>query len=159
MRVKTGIVRRKRHKKILAQTKGFRLSRGKIVKKAKEALLHAGQHAYNDRKIKKRVFRSLWIERLSGALSSLGINYSKFIAGLKKERSYPKLLFLILEPLPKLWNSQDPPHEALAKWERQRPKNESFRTSSLGFCAFTAFIWLFGIPHWAWYFIHYPQAF
>lgn len=84
MRVKTGIVRRKRHKKILAQTKGFRLSRGKIVKKAKEALLHAGQHAYNDRKIKKRVFRSLWIERLNGALSSMDINYSKFIAGLKK---------------------------------------------------------------------------
>lgn len=84
MRVKTGIVRRKRHKKILAQAKGFRLSRRSVVKKAKEALLHAGQHAYNDRKIKKRVFRSLWIERLNGALSSMNINYSKFIAGLKK---------------------------------------------------------------------------
>lgn len=84
MRVKTGFVRRKKHKKILAQTKGFRLSRRSIVKKAKEAILHAGQHAYVDRRKKKRVFRSLWIERLNGALSSLGLNYSKFMADLKK---------------------------------------------------------------------------
>lgn len=54
------------------------------VKKAKEAVIKAGQNAYRDRKLKKRVFRSLWTVRLSGALRVMGLNYSRFIAALAK---------------------------------------------------------------------------
>lgn len=86
MRIKTGYTRHKRHKALLKRAKGFRLSRGKLVSKAKEGLLHAGRNAYRDRRKKKRVVRSLWIERLNGALSSQGINYSRFIALMKTKK-------------------------------------------------------------------------
>lgn len=83
MRVKRGTTVKKRHKKILDQAKGYRSVRGSNIKAAKEALLHAGQHAYNDRRRKKRVIRALWITRLSAAVRQEGLAYSRFIAGLK----------------------------------------------------------------------------
>lgn len=82
MRVKSP--RRQRHKKILEAAKGFRDSRRKRYKVAKEAVLHAGQYAYAGRKLRKRDLRSLWITRLNAAAREHGLGYSRFIAGLKK---------------------------------------------------------------------------
>ncbi len=83
-RVKGGITTRRRHKKVLEQAKGFRMSRSSQIKKAKEALLHAGEYAYHGRKLKKREFRSLWITNLNAAVREHGLKYSLFISGLKK---------------------------------------------------------------------------
>ncbi|MBU1322484.1 50S ribosomal protein L20 [Patescibacteria group bacterium] len=83
MRVKTGIVRHRRHQKILASTKGYRMSKNRLIKVAKEAALHAGQYAYHGRRLRKRNFRTLWIQRINAALTDTGISYSKFIKNLK----------------------------------------------------------------------------
>jgi len=84
VRVKTGHTRRKRHKKILKMAKGYRMTRHKLIKRAKEAVLRAGQHAYIGRKLRKREMRKLWIQRINAALSSYDISYSEFINRLKK---------------------------------------------------------------------------
>lgn len=83
-RVKTGIVRKAAHKKILSANKGYRMAKRKLYKTAKEAYLHAGQYAFAGRRLKKRDFRSLWIKRINGALKSQvdSISYSKFIKQL-----------------------------------------------------------------------------
>ena len=83
-RVKTGIVRRKRHKKVLSLTKGFRGTNNRLYKRASEALLHAGQYAYIGRKLRKRDMRKLWITRISAAVKQADekLNYSRFIKGL-----------------------------------------------------------------------------
>jgi large subunit ribosomal protein L20 len=85
MRVKTGNVTRKRHKKILATTKGMRDMRSKSIKRAKEASLKAGANAYKDRRRKKRDFRGLWNIRIGAAAKLNGTSYSKLIGDLKKE--------------------------------------------------------------------------
>ncbi|MBT6143029.1 50S ribosomal protein L20 [bacterium] len=86
-RVKTGVVRRRRHKKRIAQTKGFRGLRSKIFKQANQAWMKAGLHAYVGRKRKKRDFRALWITRISAALKSISgeFKYSRFINALSKK--------------------------------------------------------------------------
>lgn len=84
MRVKRGIVSHRKHRKLLAATSGYRMTRRRLVKVAKEAYLHAGQYAYAGRKQRKSNFRRLWITRISGALKPAGLNYSLFIARLKK---------------------------------------------------------------------------
>lgn len=86
MRVKTGFVRRQGHKKTLALTKGFRMTKNRLIQVANEALLHAGQYAYDGRKNKKRDFRRLWITRINGALSESELSYSQFINKLKKAK-------------------------------------------------------------------------
>ena len=83
-RVKRGVTARARHKKVLALAKGFRGRRKNVFRIAKEAVMRAGQYAYRDRRNKKRVFRQLWIARINAATRSLGVTYSKFMAGLKK---------------------------------------------------------------------------
>ena len=75
-----------RHRKILKRAKGYRQARSSRIQVAKEAVLHAGAYAYAGRKLKKRDLRALWITRISAAVKSLGVSYSKFIAGLKKEK-------------------------------------------------------------------------
>ncbi len=84
MRVKS--VSARRHRKMLARAKGFRQARSSRIQTAKEALVHAGAYAYHGRKLKKRDLRSLWITRISAGVKALGISYSKFVAGLKKEK-------------------------------------------------------------------------
>ncbi|WP_281951788.1 50S ribosomal protein L20 [Nitrosophilus kaiyonis] len=84
MRVKTGIVRRRRHKKILKLAKGFYSGRRKHFRKAKEQLERSLVYAYRDRKQKKRDFRKLWITRINAACRLNDISYSRFIHGLKK---------------------------------------------------------------------------
>lgn len=83
---RTKSIAARKHRKILKAAKGFKHTRRKRVKTAKEALLHAGQYAYHGRKRKKRDLRRLWIVRLNAAVREEGISYNKFIAGLKKNR-------------------------------------------------------------------------
>ena len=83
-RVKRGVTARARHKKILAEAKGFRSRRSSVFRVAKEAVMKAGQYAYRDRRNKKRVFRALWITRINAATRELGMSYSVFMNGLKK---------------------------------------------------------------------------
>ena len=83
-RVKRGVQAKARHKKVLKQAKGFRAARSRTYKVAKQAVMRAGQYAYRDRRVKKRVFRSLWIVRINAAARENGLTYSKLIAGLKK---------------------------------------------------------------------------
>lgn len=82
-RVKRGLTSHKKHKKVLSLTKGHRLGRSKLIKQAKESLLHAGAYAYAGRKQRKRDMRRLWIVQLGNAVRAEGISYSKFIAQLK----------------------------------------------------------------------------
>ena len=84
MRVKTGIVRRRRHKKILKMAKGFYSGRRKHFRKAKEQIERSLVYAFRDRKQKKRDFRRLFIIRINAGCRLNGINYSRFINGLKK---------------------------------------------------------------------------
>ena len=74
---------RSRRKKILDQAKGYRGSRHRLIKTAKQAIDHAGVYAYRDRKVRKREFRRLWIARINAAARANGITYSKLMAGLK----------------------------------------------------------------------------
>jgi len=84
MRVKTGVVRRRRHKKLLKQARGFFSGRRKHYRKAKEQLERSLVYAYRDRKNKKRDFRRLWITRINAACRLNDISYSRFINGLTK---------------------------------------------------------------------------
>ena len=85
-RVKRGVQAKARHKKVLKQAKGFRGARSRTYKVAKQAVMRAGQYAYRDRRVKKRVFRSLWIIRINAAARENGLTYSKLITGLKKAK-------------------------------------------------------------------------
>lgn len=83
-RVKTGVVRRQRHKKILKLARGFYSGRRKHFRKAKEQLERSLVYAYRDRRQKKRDFRRLWIVRINAACRLNDISYSRFINGLSK---------------------------------------------------------------------------
>jgi len=85
-RVKTGVVRRRSHKKILKENSGFRGTNSRLYKRAKEANLHAGQYAYVGRRLRKRDMRRLWILRITAGLRKFEsvLNYSRFLNGLKK---------------------------------------------------------------------------
>ena len=83
-RVKTGVVRRRRHKKVLKLARGFFSARHKHFRKAKEQLERSLVYAYRDRRRKKRDFRRLWIVRINAACRLNDISYSRFIAELKK---------------------------------------------------------------------------
>jgi large subunit ribosomal protein L20 len=83
MRVKTGVVRRRRHKKLLKQARGFYSGRRKHFRKAKEQLERSLVYAYRDRRQKKRDFRKLWIIRINAAARLNDMNYSTFMHGLK----------------------------------------------------------------------------
>jgi large subunit ribosomal protein L20 len=82
-RVKTGVVRRRKHKKILKQAKGFYSGRRKHFRKAKEQVEHSLVYAYRDRRQKKREFRKLWIIRINAACRLQDISYSVFMHGMK----------------------------------------------------------------------------
>src|SRR3989338_6939955 len=82
-RVKRGVTSHRRHKKLHELTKGDRGGRGKLVREAKSALLHAGEYAFAGRKNRKRDFRRLWITQLGIAVRQEGLSYSKFISQLK----------------------------------------------------------------------------
>ena len=82
-RVKRGVAAHRRHKRLLAQAKGRRGTRSRLVRPAREALFHALVYAYRDRRDRKRNMRRLWIERINAASRQHGLPYGRFIAGLK----------------------------------------------------------------------------
>lgn len=83
MRVKGGTTRRKRHKKVLKSTKGYRLTKSKLYKVAHEAHLHAGQYAYNHRQRRPSEMRKVWITKINAACKQNGIQYKDLIAKMK----------------------------------------------------------------------------
>jgi large subunit ribosomal protein L20 len=83
-RVKRGVTARAKHKKVLKAAKGFREARSRVYRVAKQAVTKAGQYAYRDRRVKKRVFRALWIVRINAAARDCGLSYSRLVNGLEK---------------------------------------------------------------------------
>lgn len=83
MRVKRGTVSHRKHKKLLRSTKGYRMTKHKLVKVAHEAAFHAGQYAYAGRHKKKSDMRKIWNIRIGQAIRGYGMTYSKFINKLK----------------------------------------------------------------------------
>lgn len=86
VRIKRGKSAHKRRKNVLKETKGFRWGRKSKYRAAKEALLHAGNYAFRDRKVKKREFRKLWQTQISAACKKYNISYSRFIHLLKEKK-------------------------------------------------------------------------
>ncbi|MCH8048602.1 50S ribosomal protein L20 [Patescibacteria group bacterium] len=84
-RVKRGTTKLKRRRKVLRLAKGYRFGRSTKEKQAKEALLHAGMHAFSHRRKKKGVFRRLWNLRINAATRRYDLSYSKFIGALKQK--------------------------------------------------------------------------
>jgi large subunit ribosomal protein L20 len=113
-RVKRGKISSKRRRNVLKQTKGYRWQRKSKERAAREALLHAGEHAFNDRRKKKRVYRKLWNTKINAAVRQLAdqnLSYSKLIEQLKKENIalnrkvlselaefYPEVFSKVIEP-------------------------------------------------------------
>ncbi len=83
-RAKNGPAKKRARKRLLKATKGYWGSRGNLYRKASETYVRAMAYAYRDRKCKKRNFRKLWIIRINAAAKLRGLNYSRFISGLKK---------------------------------------------------------------------------
>lgn len=83
-RVKRGVTAHKRHKRLLDAAEGRKGAKSRLIKPAREALLHALAYATRDRKQRKRQMRELWIVRINAAARQQGVTYGQFIAGLKK---------------------------------------------------------------------------
>lgn len=81
-RVKRGVTKTKRHKKVLKAAKGYYGNKSRTFRGANEQLLHSGQYAFRDRRARKGEFRALWIQRINAACRQNDISYSRFIAGL-----------------------------------------------------------------------------
>ena len=82
-RVKRGVMTHKRHSKVFKQAKGYWGRRKSLFRTAKEAVMHAHQYAYRDRRARKRDMRRLWIARINAASRANGLVYSEFIHGLE----------------------------------------------------------------------------
>jgi large subunit ribosomal protein L20 len=82
-RIKRGTTTRAKHKRILEQAKGYYGRRKNTIRIARQAVEKAGQYAYRDRKVKKRSFRALWIQRINAAVRQEGLTYGQFMHGLK----------------------------------------------------------------------------
>jgi large subunit ribosomal protein L20 len=82
-RVKRGVTTRAKHKRILDNAKGYYGRRKNTIRIARQAVEKAGQYAYRDRKVKKRSFRALWIQRINAAVRAEGLTYGQFMHGLK----------------------------------------------------------------------------
>jgi large subunit ribosomal protein L20 len=83
-RVKRGVTSQARHRKVIKAAKGYYGRRKNTIRVAKQAVEKAGQYAYRDRKVKKRTFRALWIQRINAAARENGLTYGRLIDGLKK---------------------------------------------------------------------------
>ncbi|HPF46042.1 MAG: 50S ribosomal protein L20 [Alphaproteobacteria bacterium] len=81
--VKRGVTSKARHKKVLNAAKGYRGRRKSTIRVAMQAVEKAGQYAYRDRKVRKRQFRALWIQRINAGARLEGLTYSRFMNGLK----------------------------------------------------------------------------
>ena len=103
-RIKRGVTRHKRHKKLLKQTKGHRAGRHRLYRQAKESLIHALKYSYVHRREKKGDMRRLWNIRINAAARINGISYSKLIHGLKLAGSKSTARFF------PTWPSRTPKH-------------------------------------------------
>ena len=83
-RVKRGVTSHDRHRKVIKQAKGYYGRRKNTIRVARQAVEKAGQYAYRDRKVRKRTFRALWIQRINAAARENGLTYGRLIDGLKK---------------------------------------------------------------------------
>lgn len=83
-RVKRGVTGHARHKKVLKAAEGYYGRRKSTIRVAKQAVEKAGQYAYRDRRVKKRNFRALWIQRINAAVRDYGLTYGRFIDGLSR---------------------------------------------------------------------------
>jgi large subunit ribosomal protein L20 len=83
-RVKRGVTAHARHRKVLTKAKGYYGRRKNTIRVAKQAVEKAGQYAYRDRKVRKRTFRALWIQRINAAARANGMTYARLMDGLKK---------------------------------------------------------------------------
>jgi len=83
-RVNRGVTAHARHKKVIEKAKGYRGRRKNTIRVARQAVEKAGQYAYRDRRVRKRNFRALWIQRINAAVREQGLTYARFIDGLKK---------------------------------------------------------------------------
>jgi large subunit ribosomal protein L20 len=83
-RVKGGVTAHARHKKVVKAAKGYYGRRKNAFRTANQAVEKAGQYAYRDRRVKKRTFRALWIQRINAGVRAEGLTYSRFISGLAK---------------------------------------------------------------------------
>lgn len=86
MRTKTGKTTKRRHKKILKATKGYRMTKNNLYKVAHEAYMHAGQYSYNDRRKRPANMRRVWITKINAACKNNGIKYSDFIKQLSDQK-------------------------------------------------------------------------
>jgi len=82
-RAKSGAAHRNKVRQVLGRSKGYRASRGKHFKAAKEQVQHSLAYAYRDRRVRKRDFRRLWITRINAASRAHGLTYNRFISGLR----------------------------------------------------------------------------
>jgi len=105
-RVKRGTISLKRRRNVLKQVKGYRFGRSTKEKQAREAIAHAGAHAFRDRKDKKNNYRRLWTIKINAALAEHEISYSKFIKMLadKKIELDRKILAELAENHPAIFN-------------------------------------------------------
>ncbi|MGQ9572340.1 MAG: 50S ribosomal protein L20 [Dehalococcoidia bacterium] len=83
-RIRRGVTKRRRHKKVIAQTSGHRGVRHRLFKRARESLMHGLYYAYEHRRDRKAQFRRLWIARINAAVRGHGLSYNRFIDGLHK---------------------------------------------------------------------------
>jgi large subunit ribosomal protein L20 len=106
VRVSNGFARHRKHRKFATRAKGFRLGRSTVYKQIRLALIKQGMNAYRGRKLKKRTFRSVWIERLNAVLRSKGTTYSAFMGTMKKQHIAidRKMLSNIAVAFPEVFN-------------------------------------------------------
>lgn len=126
-RIKRGVTARRRHKRLLKQTKGFQGLRSRTVKKAREALFKAWTYAYRDRRTRKRDFRQLWIQRINAGARQHNLSYSQLMHGLKLAGNEldRKILADIAYRQPEVFKSlAEEAKKALAKGPA-RPQTES----------------------------------
>ena len=83
-RIKRGVTTKRKHKKLHELTKGYRMTKSRLVRVAKEASLHAGEYAFHGRKLRKREMRKQWIMRINSQLQQMDLHYNQFINSLKK---------------------------------------------------------------------------
>ncbi len=82
--VKSGLTSHAKHKKVLKLNKGYRMTKRRLIKVAKESMLHAGEYAFRGRRLKKRDLRSLWVSRINQSVQQMDLSYNQFINALKK---------------------------------------------------------------------------
>ena len=83
-RVKRGVTSHAKHKKVLRLNKGYRMTKNRLIKVAKEAMLHAGEYSYAGRRLKKRDMRRMWVSRINQSVQKMDLSYSRFINALRK---------------------------------------------------------------------------